>query len=234
VILGIDTATAATAAAVWAPDGPAVERRDDPPVDARPRHGSRLLVLVEEAIADAGATWDDVERIAVGVGPGGFTGLRLGIATARALAQARDLPLAGVSSLEALAANLNGVCPHLSSRDVKGDRPRLSCAVIDARRGEVFAAAWRDGVQVLEPVAIAPEALAAMLDEPALAAGDGAVRFREELERAGAIVPPDESPAHRVSALAVCRLGAAAAPAERGALLPDYRREPDAKPPRLP
>jgi tRNA threonylcarbamoyladenosine biosynthesis protein TsaB len=236
VILGIDTATAATAAAVWAPDGPAVERRDDPPPGARPGHAGRLLVLVEEALADAGATWDDVERIAVGVGPGGFTGLRLGIATARALAQARDLPLAGVSSLEALAKmnEINGVRPRSTGAKVSGDRPRLTCAVIDARRGEVFAAAWRDGVQVLEPVAIAPQALASWLDGPALAVGDGAVRFREELEGAGADVPPDGSPAHRVSALAVCRLGAQAPPADRDALLPDYRREPDAKPPRLP
>jgi tRNA threonylcarbamoyladenosine biosynthesis protein TsaB len=226
VILGIDTATAATAAALWAPDGPAVERRDDPPPGERPGHAGRLLVLVEEALAEAGATWDDVERIAVGVGPGGFTGLRIGIATARALAQARDLPVAGVSSLEALAT---------AARDAAGaPSSGTLLAVIDARRGEVFAAAWRDGVRVLEPVAIAPEELASMLDGPALAVGDGAVRFRAELERAGAVVPPDGAPAHRVSALAVCRLGATAAPAERDALLPDYRREPDAKPPRLP
>jgi tRNA threonylcarbamoyladenosine biosynthesis protein TsaB len=94
VILGFDTATAATAVAVWAPDGLAVERRDDPPPGERPNHAARLLVLVEEALAAAGGGWDEVERLAVGVGPGGFTGLRLGIATARALAQARDLPVA--------------------------------------------------------------------------------------------------------------------------------------------
>jgi tRNA threonylcarbamoyladenosine biosynthesis protein TsaB len=85
-------------------------------------------------------------------------------------------------------------------------------------------------------VAIAPAALGeriADLGAP-LAVGDGAVRFREELERAGADVPADGSPAHRVSALQVCRLGAAGEPAARDALLPDYRREPDAKPRRLP
>ncbi|MGH2948573.1 MAG: tRNA (adenosine(37)-N6)-threonylcarbamoyltransferase complex dimerization subunit type 1 TsaB, partial [Solirubrobacteraceae bacterium] len=99
MILGLDTATAATAVAVWAQDGPAVERRDDPPLGQRPAHAARLLPLVEEALEAADTNWDAIERIAVGVGPGGFTGLRLGIATARALAQARDLPLAGVSSL---------------------------------------------------------------------------------------------------------------------------------------
>ena len=217
MILGLDTATSATAVAVWAPDGPAVERRDDPPPGQRPAHAARLLVLVEAALAGAGATWDDVDRIAVGVGPGGFTGLRIGIATARALAQARDLPLVGVSSLQALAAGHDA-----------------ALAVIDARRGEVFAAGWRGGQRFLDPVAIAPEELAARVVPGILAVGDGAVKFRVELERAGAVVPADDSPAHRVSALEVCRLGAAGDPADRDALLPDYRREPDAKPPRMP
>jgi len=99
-------------------------------------------------------------------------------------------------------------------------------AVIDARRGEVFAARYREGVCVMEPVAIAPT------DVPVapLAVGDGAVRFRAELERAGVAVPPDGSPVHRVSALMVCRLGRDREPVDRDALLPDYRREPDAKP----
>jgi tRNA threonylcarbamoyladenosine biosynthesis protein TsaB len=227
VILGMDTATAATAAAVWAPDGPEVEVRDDPEPGARPAHASRLLALVEEALERAGASWDDIDRIAVGIGPGGFTGLRHGIATARALAQARDLPLVGVSSLEALARGAAEV-----------EEPRPVLAVIDARRGEVFAAAWRGAERLLEPVAIRPEDLAARIAAgplaASLAAGDGAVRFREQLERAGATIPADRSPAHRVSALQVCRIGAAGEPAGRDGLVPDYRREPDASPPKPP
>jgi tRNA threonylcarbamoyladenosine biosynthesis protein TsaB len=227
MILGIDTATAGTAAAVWGPDGPAIECRDDPPPGARPAHAQRLLPLVEEALAAADASWDHIERIAVGVGPGGFTGLRLGIATARALAQARDIALVGVSSLEALAAGPRGDSPPSWSR---GDSPPVSpggvVGVIDARRGEVFAAAYPG----FGPVALAPEALAARIGAGWLAVGDGAVRFREELERAGAAIPADDSPLHRLSALQVCRLGADAEPADRDALLPDYRREPDAKP----
>jgi tRNA threonylcarbamoyladenosine biosynthesis protein TsaB len=238
VILGLDTATPATAVAVWAPGGPEAERRDDPPEGARPGHASRLLPLIAEALAAAGATWDDIDRIACGIGPGGFTGLRLGIATARALAQSRDLPLVGVSTLAALH---EGVRP-LESTPLKGSDPfrreveglPAVAAVIDARRGEVFAAVWRGDDVVLEPVALAPDALAARLPAGTLAVGDGAVRFRAELQRAGASVPADDSPAHRVSALVVCRLGAAGTPADRDALLPDYRREPDAKPPRLP
>jgi tRNA threonylcarbamoyladenosine biosynthesis protein TsaB len=216
VILGFDTATAATAVAVWAPGGPAVERRDDPAPGERPNHAGRLLVLIEEALAAADVGWERVERIAVGVGPGGFTGLRLGIATARALSQARNLPVVGVSSLEALAGGA-------------ADASRGAVvAVIDARRGEVFAAGW--GGPAFGPVALAPAELAARIAPGSLAVGDGAVRFRDELERAGAVVPVDGSELHRVSALQVCRLGAALEPGDRDALLPDYRREPDAKP----
>jgi tRNA threonylcarbamoyladenosine biosynthesis protein TsaB len=218
VILAFDTATPATAVAVWAPDGPSVERRDDPAPGERPRHAERLLALAEDALAQAGATWADVDRLAVGLGPGGFTGLRLGVATARALAQGRGLPVVGVSSLEALAEPV--------------DAPAVA-AVIDARRGEVFAAAWRDGAPVLEPVAVSPEALGERLQAGTVAVGDGAVRFREQLERAGVAVPADGSPAHRLSALAVARLAQGREPADRDALLPDYRREPDAVPPKL-
>ena len=107
-------------------------------------------------------------------------------------------------------------------------------AVIDARRGEVFAAAWAGEERLLEPVAIRPDDLAARIASGPLAApvaaGDGAVRFREQLERAGATVPADRSPVHRVSALQVCRIGAAGVPAGRDGLVPDYRREPDASP----
>lgn len=227
-ILGIDTSTAATAAAVWSPEGACAEARDDPAPGARPAHAVRLLALVEAALADAGVGWEALERIAVGVGPGGFTGLRHGIATARALAQARDLPLVGVSSLAALATAAQA---EPAGELCEASGPVL--AVIDARRGEVFAAAWAGPQPLLGPLAIAPDALTGRLRGPLaapLAVGDGAVRFRDQLEQAGATVPPDGSPAHRVSALQVCRLGAAGEPVARDALVPDYRREPDAVP----
>ncbi len=230
MILGLDTATADTAVAVWAPGGPEVERRDEPPLGARPAHAGKLLLLVEEVLDAAGASWGDVERIAVGVGPGSFTGLRIGIATARGLAQARNLPLIGVSSLAALAEcakrdGAKGDSPPYPGAS-KGDSPPYVVAVIDARRGEVFAAA----PGAFGPAAFAPDDLAARIGSGWLTVGDGAVRFREPLERAGAAIPADDSPLHRISALTVCRLGAQGDPADRDALLPDYRREPDAKP----
>ena len=218
IVLGIDTATPATVAGVLLADGRVVEARDDPPEGSRGQHASRLLPLIETALHEAGITWDEVERIAVGVGPGGFTGLRIGIATARALAQARGLPLVPVSSLAALAAGADAA---------------LVAAVIDARRGEVFAAAWAGNEERLAPSALAPEMLAERLrglEAPVQAVGDGAVRFRGVLEAAGVAVPAEGSDVHRISAAPLCRLGAAGEPADRDRLLPDYRREPDAKP----
>jgi tRNA threonylcarbamoyladenosine biosynthesis protein TsaB len=207
VIVGLDTSTPVTSVAILG-DGIERELHDD---GVKPAHASRLQPLLEQLVED----WGTVERLCVGVGPGGFTGLRLGVSTARAIAQARELPLVAVSSLDALALG----------------HPGSVAAVIDARRGEVFAATYVDGVRTSEPAALPPAGLAVRLGPGWLALGDGAVRFREELERAGAIVPADGSDAHRVSALNVCRLGRAGEPVDRDALLPDYRREPDAKPP---
>jgi len=217
IVAGIDTATPATVTGVLLPGGRVVEARDEPEEGSRGAHARRLLVLLERALGEAGVAWEEVDRIAVGVGPGGFTGLRIGIATARALAQARGLPLVPVSSLSALAQGAGVVA-----------------AVIDARRGEVFAAAWDGARELVAPAAMAPAALAERLlalDVPVQAVGDGAVRFREELEGAGVAVPVDGSAVHRIAAAPLCRLGAVGEPAERDRLLPDYRREPDAKPP---
>jgi tRNA threonylcarbamoyladenosine biosynthesis protein TsaB len=219
ILLGLDTATTATVVGVLDGAGAVTEVRDDPERGVRPGHANRLLGAAEAALEQAGVTWEEVERIAVGVGPGSFTGLRIGIATARALAQARGLPLVGVSSLEALARGAG--------------EADLVLAVLDARRGEAFAAAWRDGALVLAPAALSPDALVeriGALQGTPLAVGDGAIRFRGPLEAAGALVPPDEDGAHRLRAEHVCRLGVAGTPTDRDALLPDYLREPDAVP----
>jgi tRNA threonylcarbamoyladenosine biosynthesis protein TsaB len=218
IVAALDTASPATVTGVLRADGGVVEARDDPPPGSRGDHAARLLPLVEQALAKAGVEWADVDRLAVGVGPGGFTGLRIGIATARALAQANGLPLVPVGSLAALAAGAGGTV----------------AAVLDARRGEVFAGVWESGRELMAPAALAPAELArrlAALGAPVQAVGDGAVRFRPELERAGVDVPADGSSVHRISAAPLCRLGAVGEPAERDRLLPDYRREPDAKPP---
>jgi tRNA threonylcarbamoyladenosine biosynthesis protein TsaB len=211
ITLGFDTATPSTAVALVFDDGSASELRTDPRPGARPDH-VRLLALIAEVMDADGVGWADIDRLAVGVGPGSFTGLRIGLATARSLAQARGLPLAGVSSLAALAAPVNA---------------ERVAAVIDARRGEVFAALWEARRQTLAPVAVPPAELAALLPDCTVAVGDGAIRFRDELEAAGATVPPEDSQLHRMSAAWICRLGDWT---ESAPVLPSYLREPDAKP----
>jgi tRNA threonylcarbamoyladenosine biosynthesis protein TsaB len=214
-VLGIDTATGSTVAALLSPDGRARTAAHHPEPEERPGHAERLLALIDEVMAGAG--WEDVERIAVGVGPGGFTGLRIGIATARALCQARGLPAVPVSTLEALAVNARG------DRDVV-------LAVVDARRKEVFAAAWEGDRRIFGPDAMRPDTLAARVRglRP-LAVGDGALRYRAALEAAGAVIPSALGP-HRVDGAAIARLGAAGTPVAVADLLPDYIRDPDAKP----
>jgi tRNA threonylcarbamoyladenosine biosynthesis protein TsaB len=219
VILGLDTATPATVVAVLPDGGEPVELRHEPAPGERPGHARELLPLAHQALDAVGATFADVTRIGVGVGPGTFTGLRIGVATARALAQSTGAELAAISTLDALA--------EAAGRD----RPVL--AILDARRGEAFAAAYVGGERVAGPVAIAPGELLGFAGDaaptPFLAVGDGAIRFRDRLVPA-ADVPGDDSTLHRVSALAVCRLAKVAPTVDRDALLPEYVRPPDAVP----
>lgn len=225
-VLAWDTATAATSVALLDTDSGAVlERRRVPPPGVRPGHAAELLPLAHELLAEAGLGWSEVDRLGVGTGPGSFTGLRIGLATARALALASSVPLVGVSTLRALAAAVG---------DEPEYTPELVLAVLDARRREVYAAGWREGAEeVLPPGARTPASLAeqvrALPGRP-LAVGDGAVAFRSQLEEAGTIIPDDASPLHLVSAAALARLAAAGTPPPGGDVLPDYVRAPDAKP----
>jgi tRNA threonylcarbamoyladenosine biosynthesis protein TsaB len=220
IVLGFDTATAATAVALLdsAAPGDGAERRHDPAPGQRPGHAERLLALAHELLEAAGLSFAAVDRFAVGLGPGGFTGLRIGVSTARALAQASGAEIAGVSTLEALAANA-GPAPG-----------QAVLAVVDARRREVFVAGWRDGAQVLAPRAVAPAAVGDVAGPGWLAVGDGALRFREDLQSAGCVVPEDGSPRHGVSALTVCRLALGDHATQRDLVIPDYLRKPDAVP----
>ncbi len=217
--LAIDTATADTVAGIGRGAELLGERRISPAADGMPRHGPALLVAVQEVVDGAGG-WDRVERIAVGIGPGSFTGIRIGVATARALAQARALPIAGVETTATLAAG------------IPAEPGRARLAVVDARRGEVFVALLHPAEPIAgAPLVLAPEAVAATSQgaRGSLAAGDGAVRFRNELEAAGIGVLADEHPAHRLSARHVCAISDSVAAGPPEDVRPLYLRRPDAE-----
>jgi tRNA threonylcarbamoyladenosine biosynthesis protein TsaB len=218
-LLGLDTSTAVSAVCVLRADGVAFEAQPSREAfGGRPLHGRDLLPAVAEALGASGLDWGELDAVGVGVGPGGFTGLRIGVSTARALAASRALELRPVSSLAALAHGID-------------DAWRLP--VIDARRGEVYAALYEGDSQRLAPFAAAAETVVERVLETGadpLAAGDGAVRFRDVLQTGGVRVAAAGSGAHLVGGLSVCRLAAAASASPAEAVLPDYLRSPDAKP----
>lgn len=245
-VLGFDTATDATVVGLTRPGREPLELWHTPAAGERPGHAQQLLPLAHQILEQAGIGFVDLVRIGVGVGPGTFTGLRIGVATARALAQSSGAELAGVSTLQALAAGVLG--PNADGRPVAADGVGASggaigshqgpvLSVLDARRGEAFVAAYasggRHGPHVLRAAAaVAPDGLGdwlTMAPGPWLAVGEGAVRFRALLEAADAAVPPDGSAQHRVSAVSVCELAITAEPVDRDALIPDYVRVPDAE-----
>ncbi|MDX6634702.1 MAG: tRNA threonylcarbamoyladenosine biosynthesis protein TsaB [Solirubrobacterales bacterium] len=198
----------------------------------RPRHATGLLAEVERA-AEAAGGWSAVDLIGVGLGPGTFTGLRVGIATARGLAASLGLPVRGVCTLDALAAGILEADPSaVPFRGIATKRNSRALAVLDGWRGEVFAALYApDGARIWDPAVYRPEELAARvaaLEESPSVAGSGAVRFRHELARDGVRIPDDSDPAHRVAARNVCAL-AAAGGSEADGLAPIYLRPPDAE-----
>ena len=193
MILAFDTATnVATIALV----------RDGAVLGERASRAVRILDDIDALLTEAGLGRDDVGRIVVGTGPGSYTGLRIGLITARTLSFALGVPLAGISTLAALAAGAPGAVP-----------------VIDGRRGEIFC------LVAGEPAVLRPEELA--LRPGVTCVGDGAVRYRDVLERAGAEVPPDGSPLHLPWARHHAALAADFGPPD--AVEPIYLRLPDAE-----
>ena len=177
---------------------------------------------MEQAAAAAGG-WEAVDLLAVGLGPATFTGIRVGIATARGIGVSLGLPVRGVCTLDALGRGI---------QEARGGGPTL--AVLDGWRGEVFAALYGPGGERLwEPAVFRPEDLAeriASLEETPAVAGSGAVRFRKELTRDGVRIAEDSDPVHRVAARHLCAIAAAQAGGEDSEeLAPIYLRPPDAE-----
>ena len=191
-MLAFDTATeAATSALV----------DDGKVLGERLSRAQTLLEDVDALLRQGGAHPRDLDALAVGVGPGSFTGVRIGLAAARGLGLALDLPAAGVSTLRALAAGAPEAVP-----------------VIDARRQEVFA------LVADEPVALVPSELP--VESGAVYVGNGARRYRALLEERGGVVPPDDDERHRPRARFHAELAGELRPVDE--ILPLYLRVPDA------
>jgi tRNA threonylcarbamoyladenosine biosynthesis protein TsaB len=188
--LAFDTATSVATAALV---------RDGEVLGERVSRAVRVLEDVDELFGESGAERAELTGIVVGTGPGSFTGLRMGLAAARGLAFALEVPVAGVSTLAALAAGAPGALP-----------------VVDAGRREVFTLV--EG----RPTVCSPQEVVAEL-----CVGDGALRYRTVLEERGATVPPDDDERHLPRARFHAALAGEFGSAE--AVEPLYLRIPDAE-----
>jgi len=188
--LAFDTATSVATAALV---------RDGEVLGERASRAVRVLEDAAGLFRESGADPTELTVIVVGTGPGSFTGLRMGIAAARGLSFALDVPVAGVSTLAALSAGAPGAVP-----------------VIDGGRREVFT--LLDG----EPSVCAPDEVPL-----GLCVGDGALRYRAALEERGAEVPPDDDERHLPRARFHAALAHEFGPAD--AVEPLYLRIPDAE-----
>ena len=208
LVLALDTATpAVTAGVVEVTPGATATRGLRVAHDAR-KHGELLLPGALAACADAGVALSEIDAVVVGAGPGPFTGLRVGMVTAAALGDALGVPVHGVCSLDAIAADVGEV-----------DGPLL--VVTDARRREVYWAAYDRGVRVSGPHVDAPAVLVARIPGLGAAAAAGA-----SATATGLPVLPPEAPTP--AGLVACAVDALRAGARPGPLEPLYLRRPDA------
>jgi tRNA threonylcarbamoyladenosine biosynthesis protein TsaB len=169
LVLGIESSTTQGGVAIVGEDRMLCEAI----LNVEVTHSERLLPAVDRALGEARITLGALGGIAVSIGPGSFTGLRIGLSTAKGLAYATGLPLVGVPTLEAMAWTLPAARWQI-------------CPVLDARKQEVYAALFqhdRDGLRrVSEDMAIAPEALCRLIKKPTLFLGDGLAPYRALFE----------------------------------------------------
>ena len=225
-LLGFDTATTACSAALWAEGEVTAHRR----IEAGGRHAEALVPMLREVAAEGGTTLAAIDRFAVTVGPGSFTGIRIGLATARGLALALNRPLMGLSTLEVLAAGVPA-----------GERDGPVLAALDAGRGRLYAQLFDRSLRALcPPQALTAEALPGLV----VAAGNGSplavVGTGQEVALAALapgieVRPASGSPTPDARVLVRCAAARAEAEAEAeggvaAPVRPLYLREAGARP----
>lgn len=212
-VIAVDTAAPVLGVAVWA-DGRVASR------SARVVRGGEALLApwIAEVCAEVGAIPSDLDGVVVSTGPGAFTGLRVGVATASGLAVALGVPVLAVGSLEARARASGLGAPVL--------------AWLDARKGRAYAAAFDERGRVLhEPADVAPEVAVGWMAPGFVAVGEGALVWREHVIAAGGTVAADaDAPPVRSMATWGAEQLAAGVGGDAGALAPRYVRAPDAVP----
>jgi|SRR5262245_2193776 len=219
--LALDTSSAAGSVALVRDGRVAIERSGD----GSRTHGERLPAELMAVLQDAGAGLKDVDRLAVVVGPGSFTGLRVGIATMQGLAMALEMRVTPVSAFEALAWHARGTADAVATW-------------IDAHRGEVFATLFtRDGRTAIEAPSSLPPGSTLDAWSPALAPlssvrwlGDGAVRYRDVIEaRLGGRAAIDTTPPLLAGAAGLIADAEPDRAVRPHALVPLYVRRSDAE-----
>lgn len=161
LILAIDNSTLYGNVALTSPDGLLAERS----LLSKLTHSKRLLSSLDELLKESNLDWDKLDAVAVCLGPGSFTGLRIGLATVKGIAMATDLPLIGISSLDGLASQLPFAKHQI-------------CSILDARKHEIYAAFYESNVageveRISDYLVMPPEELAQKIKQPTIFVGDG-------------------------------------------------------------
>jgi tRNA threonylcarbamoyladenosine biosynthesis protein TsaB len=228
LILGIDTTTLACSVALLQHDTVLSEAT----LNIKKTHSERLMPLLDSLLTESGIERDALEAIAVAAGPGSFTGLRIGVSTARALAQGLSIPAVPVCTLEALAEAVPAPGAYI-------------CPLLDARRKEVYTALYRRNPEppfalqtVIEPAALSLIELAGCLNhyrQPVVFVGEGLNSYAADLQKAlspgNVVITPAPYRLCRASLVALVgqRLLAANPTAAYNELLPIYLRRPEAE-----
>ncbi|MCB8819257.1 tRNA (adenosine(37)-N6)-threonylcarbamoyltransferase complex dimerization subunit type 1 TsaB [Microvirga rosea] len=216
-ILAIDTALSACSACLWESGAPEPLARETIPMERG--HAEALLPLIDRVTSQVDGGFGTLSRVAVTVGPGSYTGLRVGISAARAIGLAAGIPVVGVATLSAFLAPL-----------MTGERRGLFTAAIDAKHGQIYVQAIGAGGRAVIPPSLMGyrEALRLLGSGPLLVAGTAANTLTAEARAQGIEVAiSDDAPGPDIAWVA--RLGAMADPAQ-ALPKPLYLREPDAKP----